>query len=165
MTKFQLTYVFHFSTLGTSALTFLHTLFHHDPSNVYLKTENTAIQCKTWGFHSSAVGQVVPAVLKDNIPRLLDPEYTDTMIHRKVWNYPPNDNTASYPRKLDTSIHSVSMGRNWWNEPEVSVSYMHRTFGCYSIARLSYKQHTQNALWCSNVSSLVGARHSINWNS
>jgi hypothetical protein len=40
MKKFQLTYVFHFSTLGTSAWTSLHTLFHHDPSNVYLKTEN-----------------------------------------------------------------------------------------------------------------------------
>jgi hypothetical protein len=60
MTKFLLTYVFHFSTLETSVLTFLHTLLHHDPSNVYLKTENTAIQCKTWGSHRSSVGQVVP---------------------------------------------------------------------------------------------------------
>jgi hypothetical protein len=56
MTKFLLTYVFHFSTLETSVWTFLHTLFHHDPSTVYLKQ-------KTMQFNARL--EVLTAVLLD----------------------------------------------------------------------------------------------------
>ena len=173
MTKFLLTYVFHFSTLETFVLTFLHTLFHHDPSNVYLKTENTAIQCKTWGSHSSPVGQVVPEVLKDsrapgsNSTWLLDPE---TMILQNIWNYPPN-NTASYPRKLYSSMHFSFNGQElveWtWSLCQL-YSCMHQTLhsavtvqhGCHTSSTHRMRTVVQHISY-SNVSSLPGVRHSI----
>jgi hypothetical protein len=116
-------------------LTFLHTLFHHDPSNVYLKTENTVFNARlevlTAVLLKIQTGQVVPHVLLDsrasgsNIPQLLDPEYTDTTILQNIWNYPSND-TASYPRKLNSNTLQLQWaGTGGMNQ---NVSYMHRTF-------------------------------------
>jgi len=167
MTKFLLTYVFHFSTLETSVLTFLHTLFHHDPSNGYLKTENTAIQWKTWGSHSSPVGQVVPEVLKgsrasgSNITGLLDPEYTETTILQNVWNYPPND-TASYPRKLDSSMH-FSFSRQEAVEWTWSLCQLYAP----NIQLLLYSKavtqaaHTECALWFSTHCTAVSVHYQV----
>jgi hypothetical protein len=173
MTKFLLTYVFHFSTLETSVWTFLHTLFHHDPSNVYLKAKNTAIQCKTWGSHSSPIGQVVPEVLKDsrasgsNTTWLLDPEYTETMILQNVCNCPPSD-TASYPRKLDPSLHFSFNGQ----EPVESTWCLCQPYApniqlvLYSKA-VTQAAHTESAQWFSiyctamSVHCQVPDRHRI----
>jgi hypothetical protein len=117
MTKFLLTYVFHFSTLETSVLTVLHTLFHHDPSNVYLKAENTDCssmqdlmlsQQSSWTSSSWGPEGQQSLWLKHymtawpSIYRNHDPS--------NVWNYPPND-TASYPRKLDSSMHFCFNGQ------------------------------------------------------
>jgi hypothetical protein len=67
-------------------------------------------------FSQQSVGQVVPEVPKDsrasgsNITWLFDPEYTETMILQNIWNYAPND-TALYPRKLDSSMHFTFNGQ------------------------------------------------------